>query len=475
MFALCERYMTRQTKPPDQWLVLDDGEVPAQCNLGQHHVRLEGHRSMALKLVYAIDHGLIQGDAIAFIEDDDWYHPEWLKWLARRLERFDLVGEGSAIYYNVAQRWWSKCENLRHASLCSMGMRCEYLPHLRNTCLAYESVWLDTRLWQMNCNRHLMLPKDDVRMVYGIKGGPGKAGYSREHRRGSSRHAHADVEMVKLRELLGADASSYEKYGHWEDPIPRTTPMKVEVHILAYNEAALIKYTVRHYRTFADTVIVHDAHSTDNTRNQAIWAGAKVVDWDMPDEFNDFLAMTLKNTCWLESDADFVIPVDADELLWFPEGAEKTLEAYRQANVAMVKPHGFEMFTEIFPTTADQIYDQVKYGAPDDKWYAKPVMFSPVLVADAGIGIGGHCASPILKNGRILEVDESYPFSVPPAYLLHFHQIGPIERIAAVYDARRPRLSKINEEKKWGNFEPGMKHALDKRAYILARIQQVIP
>ena len=35
---LLEKYMARQTVQPDEWIVADDGEVPARLALGQKHI-----------------------------------------------------------------------------------------------------------------------------------------------------------------------------------------------------------------------------------------------------------------------------------------------------------------------------------------------------------------------------------------------------------------------------------------------------
>ena len=251
--------------------------------------------------------------------------------------------------------------------------------------------------------------------------------------------------------------------------------MKVEVHILTWNEEALIKYAVRHYRTFADKIMVHDARSTDRTREFAQWGGAEVVDWDTGNQFDDEMAMKLKNDCWRGTDADWVICADADEFIYFPQGAEAALASYSRTGAAVIKPHGWEMISDTYPTTGGQIYDEVKFGARDDKWYAKPLLFNPRIVAESGFGIGAHESDPVLKNGMKLRVGANFPRAVPPCYLLHFHQIGPVERTAALYDERRQRLCATNVRNRWGNIDDtGIVHAKMKRDYIRARLEQVI-
>lgn len=260
--------------------------------------------------------------------------------------------------------------------------------------------------------------------------------------------------------------------------------MKVEVHILAFNEEEILPYTIRHYRTFASRVIVHDAHSPDRTAEVSRAAGAEVESWGLGGVVSDTEYCALKNSCWKGTDADWVIVCDADEMIYFPSievlglgksEAINTLAVYSGMGAAVIKPHGFEMFSATYPTTAGQIYEEVNMGARDDQWYSKPLLFNPRLVAESGFGVGSHEARMVLKDGRALMVDRHWLKADPAAYLLHFHQIGPIERIGARYDAVCSRMSAENRARGWGNLKPGVVHAQEKRDLIIPRLERVIP
>ena len=249
----------------------------------------------------------------------------------------------------------------------------------------------------------------------------------------------------------------------------------IEVHILCYMEQDILPYTLKHYKSFGDkcSIVVHDSFSTDNSRIIAKHYGAKVVDWDTGGKLNDLLALQLKNTCWKSTHADWVIVVDADELIYFPSGVENTLEMLDLVGVSIVRPHGWEMFTNDWPIPMEgQIYDHVKFGAPDDYWYAKPAMFSPARVKDIQYSAGAHYATAHLFNGQVIFTKE-LEFTDPRVLLLHCKHLGPVERIARKYKDQRERLSEINVKNKWGNFDPPMKHALDKRTAILGNLQPI--
>jgi hypothetical protein len=250
--------------------------------------------------------------------------------------------------------------------------------------------------------------------------------------------------------------------------------VRVEAHVLRYGDDWLVPYVVRHYLTYAQKVVIHDAgggRTIEYLSEQD--SRVCVIPWDCP-EVNDLRYAELRNNCWKGSDADWLVVCDLDELLYFPEGAEKSLGAYTRMGAAVPRPHGFEMFSETYPTTGGQIYDEIKFGAPDDKWYSKPILFNPKMVSEMRFGLGSHEADPVLHDERRFHVGPKWPFAKPPCYLLHCHHIGPAQDIADKYDATKSRMGKDNLKNHWGNLEPGMKHVTDKRANIVPNLRQLI-
>lgn len=223
-FELCCRMLARQTQQVDQWIILDDGQRSVwqhayeDYGLGAvYHFlpQFRGPRSMAQKVLWAVQHpDLITGDAILFIEDDDFYRADWVEWCVRELERgYDMVGEGCAAYYNVRRRWWSLCLNVRHAALCQTAITRDLLEPLANVIQAYDSPFFDGRLWAVDCAKNLVIPrKPEDRRVIGIKGiraTGGAAGYSGEHQSVLPPGARADPSLLELWRWAGNDAENY--------------------------------------------------------------------------------------------------------------------------------------------------------------------------------------------------------------------------------------------------------------------------
>ncbi|NOX54094.1 MAG: glycosyltransferase family 2 protein [Planctomycetes bacterium] len=51
----------------------------------------------------------VRHDKVVFVEDDDWYAPEYLAQMVRWLDQTDLVGETGARYYHLPTRRHHLC------------------------------------------------------------------------------------------------------------------------------------------------------------------------------------------------------------------------------------------------------------------------------------------------------------------------------------------------------------------------------
>ena len=242
--------------------------------------------------------------------------------------------------------------------------------------------------------------------------------------------------------------------------------------MLCYNEARILPFSLRHYATFCSRMVVHDMGSTDGCQEIARRFGAEVIQHDGKGEFNDMQNKRIKETSWIGSKSDWVIQADADELIYFPMGAEFCLSSYQRQALPIVKPYGFEMIEDVFPTDEGQIYDYVKNGARDDRWYAKPILFSPKLVKSVEFSTGSHTVEAVLNSGR--KAPNPTAPSSPSCYLLHFHHIGGVDYITQRYDENQKRQSAMNKKMGWGNQEDPRKHAMDKRNAIMAKLERVI-
>lgn len=227
-FALAERYVGRQTIAYHEWVVLDDGQEPTKCTMGQKYFylpHLRGPHSMIGKVKHALSTNIITGDALVFLEDDDAYQPTWLAFCAEHLSRYHLVGEGRAIYYNVRERYWFEHQNLHHASLCSTAVARPLFPLVLQTCNRINHAFLDDPLWKA-CSPHrkrVFDPGTRRHQVIGIKAMPGRKGYGSGHT-GRDKSAKDDLDGTKLREILGDDSENYMPFYKNADPAAPAPP-----------------------------------------------------------------------------------------------------------------------------------------------------------------------------------------------------------------------------------------------------------
>lgn len=208
-FALCERYMARQTAEFHEWVVADSGATPVVPTMGQVHLHRPmepGARNLARNIIDGLD--ACTGDVVLIVEDDDAYLPGHIAACLIGLKRNPAYGCPRLIYFNVAHRCWVVMAN-RGAALCQTAIRRELVPELRAAAVAaYEAndFGIDGRFWR---SRQYMATGSQT--CVGLKGLPGTPGLGIGHRPKSSRGKRwlPDPELKHLRRLIGDDVENY--------------------------------------------------------------------------------------------------------------------------------------------------------------------------------------------------------------------------------------------------------------------------
>lgn len=140
-------------------------------------------------------------DAIFIIEDDDYYKPNYLEVMVKKLDGFNAAGEINTIFYHVPLKSWFNIKNKRHSSLFQTAFKPVLIPVFED-CFKYE--YIDYYFFRIIKNKNLF-KADNISV--GIKGQPGRKGISIEHVR--NKKYKSDPDGAKLRELLGKDAIYY--------------------------------------------------------------------------------------------------------------------------------------------------------------------------------------------------------------------------------------------------------------------------
>jgi glycosyltransferase involved in cell wall biosynthesis len=209
--------------------------------------------------------------------------------------------------------------------------------------------------------------------------------------------------------------------------------MRVDTYAICYNEEKILPYFLRHYLQYG-YVYLFDNFSTDNSVKLAQQAGAKVEAYDSGGELRDDIYIKIKNNCWKGSTADWVIVVDTDEFVYCPT----LLDILKDTKFTAFEPTWFEMFSQDFPTTNGQIYDEVKMGY--EAW-PKLNIFRPSEVKELNYEIGCHLVHP---EGNII-----LNYAKSPIRTLHMRHLGKqyiIDRNAGY----AKRMSELNKKNGWG-------------------------
>lgn len=215
LFALCKRWVERQTRKPDHWFVVSDfGDVitglpdyasfHAVPPMPEHYKGPRNHEP-AWALTYALN--LVpEGWASIPMEDDDWYAPHHCEILMQHLERGSLVSYGDEVYYFhlPAQRWsYRPGENPTEGCV---GIHPEGKAR-------YLSAMLDSlqgkERWDPKDGIYKGFTKVDIKGVgFGL---PGRSGTTSRHdpNHKKARIMRPDPGNRKFRELVGKDADAY--------------------------------------------------------------------------------------------------------------------------------------------------------------------------------------------------------------------------------------------------------------------------
>lgn len=219
-FGLCWRWMAAQTRKPDQWLIIDDG-AGQPGNLGSidgvdiirvRRVPLTGEprHTLALNLKAALP--LIDGDIVLVMEDDEYYAPQYIETMARRLDRFEIVGICRSKYYHLPTGKFQQIGNTGHASLAQTGFRSSFLP-IFTGCVerGMETNWVDQQIWQIVGERKLraqLFVDDGLPLYCGMKGLPGRPGIGQGHKEAMYREQDTP-DRARLRAWIPCDFQAY--------------------------------------------------------------------------------------------------------------------------------------------------------------------------------------------------------------------------------------------------------------------------
>jgi glycosyltransferase involved in cell wall biosynthesis len=203
--------------------------------------------------------------------------------------------------------------------------------------------------------------------------------------------------------------------------------MKVEAHIIAWNEEDIIHLTIKHYQKFCDRIIIYDNYSTDRTEEVALSHGCEVKKFGLHGVLDDDEYLKVKNHCWKQSKADWVIVCDADEIL---KANTFKLRLAQESGKTIFHTLGWNVFSHDMPI--DNFFE-ITNGKEDGN-YCKSVIFNPKHIKEINFKLGCHVSKPV---GNVHYAQEKL-------MLFHYRNIGGPDRLVKRHAEYRPRMSERN-------------------------------
>lgn len=205
--------------------------------------------------------------------------------------------------------------------------------------------------------------------------------------------------------------------------------MLIEAYILCWNEEDTLHLTLKHYKKFCDRIILLDNFSTDSSRDIALNFGCEVRLFGKEGVLDDREYTKIKNSVWKGSDADWVIVVDADEILELPYHTTSRLHYAANLGYTIIKPQGWQVVSNDVPRES---WDEITTGFEYDQ-YSKLCCFRPKEIEEINYVHGCHVANP---SGNVKIMNQGI--------LFHYRNVGGVDRLIKRHAMYRDRMSDWN-------------------------------
>ena len=162
----------------------------------------------------------------------------------------------------------------------------------------------------------------------------------------------------------------------------------VTVYTVTYNEELIIEFFINHYRkNFPNCkIVIFDNYSTDKTVEIAKSFGCHVIFYDTNNKFSDKKLIEIKNDCWKDSETEWVVVCDCDELIQINE---EQLKKEQKNGHTIFKFNGYNLMNH-----DDDILESICYGWPDEA-YDKILLFNKTKIKEINYNYGCHESNPV--------------------------------------------------------------------------------
>lgn len=181
--------------------------------------------------------------------------------------------------------------------------------------------------------------------------------------------------------------------------------MKIEIVSMWYNEEFLAPFFLKHYSWVDSITLLLDVDTSDKTREIVEKDGrVNIIDWKFPRGMDDALKVNVLNETIHKSTSDWVILVDADELVFRPKGnirrfIEDTKENIIRVGFWQVYRHSSERDLDSnLPAIPQRVHGDSRFGySYGQDQFIKPIVFRPLIQPTFAAGNHSlYCEAPLL-------------------------------------------------------------------------------
>lgn len=222
--------------------------------------------------------------------------------------------------------------------------------------------------------------------------------------------------------------------------------MNIDLYCVCWNEIKVLPFVIEYWKKFVRHAYVFDNESDDGTveyLSQFDWI--TIIPFNTKG-FNDMNNLNIKNNCWKNSDADWVVVCDLDECL-YNENLKEKLYEYDKEDITIVIPLWKEVYCKDFPNNEENTLlhercDKI-ITSPSSQCF-KAILFKPQLVQEMNYSPGCHQMNPRLLYGSVHTCDEN-----DNIYLFHLKHLG-IDYYYKRCRTLEERRSDMNKRFGWG-------------------------
>lgn len=234
--------------------------------------------------------------------------------------------------------------------------------------------------------------------------------------------------------------------------------LKIELYTCGWNESFQLPFAIGYWQRFISDETDFHVFYFDNMSDDNSLEVLSKYDWitvrqfDSNGEMNEDLLTYIRNNCWKNSKADFVIVCDVDEE-FYSNDIISELKSLKEKGTSVIGCKWYALCGDSVPAynpntllhqQIGKVYPQYINHKPGYGHLGKIQLFNPQVVASMNYSPGMHISTPVDKDGNEI------PVTVTDNIIqIHFDKGYGYQY---VIDKRRQLWNRLNERQKRAGY-----------------------